>query len=46
MSSETQKQNNDQQKIVAGFQKLREQQQTTVAEVGRIQTELREHTYI
>jgi len=33
----------DQQKIVEGFQKLREQQQQTVTEIGRLETELREN---
>ncbi|KAH7731144.1 Protein PFD-2 [Aphelenchoides avenae] len=32
-----------QQKIVEGFQKLREEQQALVAEAARAQTELREH---
>lgn len=34
---------NDQQKIVEGFQKLREQQQQIITEIGRVETELREH---
>ncbi|KAI1724688.1 prefoldin subunit domain-containing protein [Ditylenchus destructor] len=33
----------DQQKIVEGFQKLREQQQQTVTEISRVESELREH---
>uniref|UniRef100_A0A915CT03 Prefoldin subunit 2 n=1 Tax=Ditylenchus dipsaci TaxID=166011 RepID=A0A915CT03_9BILA len=33
----------DQQKIVEGFQKLREQQQQTVSEITRLEAELREN---
>jgi len=33
----------DQQKVVEGFQKLREQQQSITAEIGRVEGELREH---
>lgn len=33
----------DQQKILEGFQKLRELQQQTATEIGRVEVELREH---
>ncbi|KAI1713473.1 prefoldin subunit 2 [Ditylenchus destructor] len=36
----------DQQKIVEGFQKLREQQQQTVTEISRVESELREHQLV
>lgn len=35
----------DQQKIVDGFQKLREQQQYLIGEIARIEMELREHQF-
>ncbi|KAL3097989.1 hypothetical protein niasHT_027534 [Heterodera trifolii] len=37
---------NEQQKIVNGFQKLRELQQATINELSKIQTEQREHTTV
>lgn len=33
----------EQQKILEGFQKLRELQQQTATEIGRVEVELREH---
>lgn len=35
--------NAEQQKIIEGFQKLRQQQQETATEIGRVESELREH---
>jgi prefoldin subunit 2 len=35
-----------QQKIVEGFQKLREEQQALITDIGRVESELREHTSV
>ena len=42
-SSGTQVSEKEQQKIIDGFQKLREQQQNTITELSKLQSELREH---
>lgn len=36
----------EQQKIVEGFQKLRQQQQEAAGEIGRVEADLRTHQYV